>query len=267
MIEMQQKSGFLKLAIEVAQEAGKLLCQHLKQGISYELKSSHHDLVTEVDRLAEQAILSKIRQAHPEHGILSEESPPLGADSPYRWVIDPLDGTTNYAHGIPFFGVSIALEGNDQPLVGVIYDPWHEELFTAAVGEGAHLNGRSIRVSSARTLRESLLATGAAYRSPLRERNLDYYRRFFPKAQGLRRLGSAALCLAYVAAGRLDGYWDLYLHRWDMAAGYLLVKEAGGRVSDPFGQEIRPEGRALVASNGLIHEEMLEVFLDGADAH
>ena len=260
MIETTPRSSFLKLAARAAQDAGKLLRERMGQGVLYELKSSHHDLVTEGDRLAERAILERISREYPNHSVLSEESPPVRADSSYRWVIDPLDGTANYAHGMPFFSVSIALEENGQIVLGVVYDPVRDELFSAAAGEGAKLNGHPIRVSRAKQLKECLLATGFPHRPEMQDRNLRYYGAFLPVTQSLRRIGSAALCLAYVAAGRLDGYWDLDLKRWDLAAGYLLVSEAGGRVSDLIGKKLLPEGHELVASNGSIHPEMLQIL-------
>ncbi len=252
---------FLELAVEAAKEAGELLRERLTSGMAYELKTSHHDLVTEADRLAERVILERIGREYPDHGILSEETPPARSQAPYRWVIDPLDGTVNYAHGIPFFSISIALEKKEEIVLGVVYDPLRDELFSAVAGEGAHLNlDRTITVSNVKRLRESLVSTGFAHRSELRERNLNYCGAFLPIAQSLRRLGSAALCLAYVAAGRLDGYWELNLKRWDLAAGCLLVKEAGGQVSDLGGRELSPTGGELVASNGIIHRQMLELF-------
>lgn len=245
--------------MEAARKAGEVL-RECFGSVDYRLKSSHHDLVTEADRLAEERILELIRSTYPDHGLLSEESPPQLSNSPYRWVIDPLDGTTNFAHAIPFFAVSIALEENYKPILGVVYDPLRDELFSAVAGEGARLNGRPIGVSRAGSLEESLLATGFPYKPELFERNLRYFRALLPKAQSLRRFGSAALCLAYVAAGRLEGYWDLDLHPWDLAAGRLLVAEAGGRVSDIDGEELQPDCRDLLASNGLIHPEVLEVL-------
>lgn len=251
---------FLELAVAAAKEAGELLRERLTSGMPYELKTSHHDLVTEADRLAERVILERIGREYPDHGILSEETPPARSQAPYRWVIDPLDGTVNYAHGIPFFSVSIALEKKEEIVLGVVYDPLRDELFSVIMGEGAYLNGRPLRVSNAKRLHESLLSTGFAHRPELRDRNLSYLGAFLPLAQSLRRLGSAALCLAYVAAGRLDGYWELSLKRWDLAAGCLLVKEAGGQVSDLAGRELSPTGGELVASNGIIHRQMLKLF-------
>jgi myo-inositol-1(or 4)-monophosphatase len=260
MTETTSRSDWLELAIEAAHDAGKILRERFGGAIPYELKSSHHDLVTEADRLAEQAILQCIRRAYPDHGVLSEESPPQKLDAPYRWVIDPLDGTSNYAHGFPFFCVSIALEERGRLILGAVYDPVREEQFSALAGEGARLNGRPLQVSDATRLQESLLATSFPHDPQRRERNLRDLGAFLPLAQSVRRIGSAALCLAYVAAGRLDGYWDLDLHRWDLAAGHLLVGEAGGRVSNLAGRDLSYEGRELIASNGKIHSEMLHML-------
>lgn len=259
-LEAQPRSEFLTVAVEAAREAGAFLKERFGTVERYDLKTSHHDLVTEADRTAERIILERIGKAYPEHGILSEESPPQRAEAPYRWVIDPLDGTTNYAHGIPFFGVSIALEERGEVLVGVIYDPLRDELYTALKGEGAKRNGQSLSVSRIDDLKKSLLATGFPLRSRLQERNLQILRAFLPRAQSVRRFGSAALCLAYVACGKLEAYWDLSLHRWDLAAGYLLVQEAGGVCTDLEGGEVGPEGRELLASNGRVHEQLLEVM-------
>jgi myo-inositol-1(or 4)-monophosphatase len=273
----KQRSEYVTLAIDVAREAGARLRELFGRLQDYELKTGHQDLVTDADREAEALILARLRAAYPEHEILSEESDFQSqarkseaqsslqasqgpAAERFRWVVDPLDGTTNFAHGVPFFAVSIALEEQNEPIVGVIYDPMHEELFAAVRGEGAWLNGQPICVSDVDELKRSLLATGFPTRSPLRERNLDYMGRFLPLAQSLRRFGSAALGLAYVACGRLEGYWELTLHRWDLAAGILLVEEAGGRVSRPDGQPVGPSDREVVASNGRIHEAMLRVF-------
>ena len=259
-IEAKPRSEFLTVAVEAAREAGSFLKERFGTIERYDLKTSHHDLVTEADRTAERIILERIGKAYPEHGILSEESPPQRIEAPYRWVIDPLDGTTNYAHGIPFFGVSIALEERGEVLVGVIYDPLRDELYTAIRGEGAERNEKPLSVSRISDLKQSLLATGFPLRSRLKERNLQILRAFLPRAQSVRRFGSAALCLAYVACGKLEGYWDLSLHRWDMAAGYLLVQEAGGACTDLRGGEVGPEGRELLASNGYIHEQLLDVM-------
>ena len=265
--EIRQRSRFLDTAVEAARQAGARLVELFGRLQGYDLKTSHHDLVTEGDRAAEQLICAMIRDAFPEHGILSEESPPVRTGAPARWVIDPLDGTTNYAHGLPFFCVSIALEVNSKLVVGVIYDPLREELFTAVVGEGARLNGQPIRVSAVRELKESLLTAGFPHKETLRERNLAIVRTFLPAAQSVRRLGSAALALAYVACGRLEGYWDLDLKPWDLAAGALLVGEAGGSVSAPTGEDFSIENPELVASNGQVHRAMLAAMQIGGSVN
>lgn len=261
--DVPQRSRFLEVAVEAARRAGARLVELFGHLQGYDLKTSHHDLVTEGDHVAEELICTMIRGAYPEHGILTEESPPVQEGASARWVIDPLDGTTNYAHGIPFFCVSIALEMQGELAVGVVYDPLRDELFSAVAGEGAQLNGRPICVSEARFLRESLLAAGFPHREALRERNLAIVRAFLPAAQSVRRLGSAALCLAYVACGRLEGYWDLDLKPWDLAAGALLVREAGGCVSAPTGADFSIENPELVASNGHVHRAMLAAMQEG----
>lgn len=258
--EIGSRTAFLEVAVDAAHEAGALLRGHTGRTPPYELKSSHQDLVTESDRVAEARILARIREAFPDHAILSEERPEERSRSPFRWVIDPIDGTTNYAHGVPFYSISIALERDDALIAGVVYDPDRGELFAALGGRGATLNGHPIAVSAEAELKRGVLATGFPHVAELRELNLRYFERLIPAAQGLRRLGSAALSLAYVACGRLDGYWDLDLNRWDLAAGVLLVSEAGGRVSDLDGRDLAPDGRRLVASNGGVHDELVRTL-------
>jgi myo-inositol-1(or 4)-monophosphatase len=255
-------------AVAIAQEAAELLRAGYGHGRAIAAKSSAIDLVTEYDGRAEALIVGRLREAFPDHRLVGEEGSQIGGDSPYVWIIDPLDGTTNFAHGFPMFAVSIALYERDKPLVGVVYDPLREECFAAAAGHGAVLiDGRGqatpLHVSTAATLTESLLATGFPYdRHTAELNNIRQLEAFLKRAQGIRRAGSAALDLAYVAAGRLDGYWEFKLYLWDMAAGALLVQEAGGRVTDIAAQTPgHPPGRhALVASNPAIHEAMLEVI-------
>ncbi len=244
----------------IAREVGSLLKARLQKKISYKLKSSHQDLVTEVDRAAEKLILTEIHKKFPGDGILSEESAPVASSSGRRWVIDPLDGTANFAHGIPFFCTSIALEADGRLAAGAVYEPLRDELFSAAAGEGAWLNGERLEVSPADEISKSMLSVGYPYQDDLIEKYVAQWKRFLPLAQGIRRLGSAAICLAYVAAGRLDGYFDLRLHRWDMAAGLLLVQEAGGQVTDMQGQNLKLTSTDIVASNGKIQREMLSIL-------
>lgn len=219
------------------------------------------DLVTDVDLASEQLIRDAIANRYPRHQVLAEEGGLAENASDYRWIIDPLDGTTNYAHGFPIFAVSIALEYRGELILGVVYDPMREELFACERGGGAALNRKPIRVSSATDLSLSMVATGFPYDiRTSRLNNLDHWANFAKNAQALRRCGSAALDFCYVACGRFDGFWELSLNPWDMAAGALMVVEAGGRVTDfsggPF-SVYRPE---VIASNGPIHNRMIDVI-------
>ena len=251
-------------AIEAARRGGAILQKCARTGFCIEHKDAVN-LVTDADRGAEQAIVEAIRKAYPSHQILAEERGlEAGCASPYKWVIDPLDGTTNFAHGFPAYCVSIGLEHEGRGLLGVVFDPTREELFVAEAGGGASVNGTALHVSQARTLDAALLVTGFAY--DIREsaqNNLDHFARFALRAQGLRRTGTAALDLCYVAAGRFDGFWEIKLHPWDTAAGALIVQEAGGHVTDLKGGPFSIYGHAIVASNGLIHDEMLKVLRQG----
>lgn len=257
--------GFKAIALEAAAVAGQILLDYARHGFQIEYKHAI-DLVTDADRKSEQVIIDTIRRAYRHHDILAEERGlESGGASPYKWVIDPLDGTTNFAHGFPMYCVSIGLEYRGQVVLGVILDPTRRELFVAVSGQGATLNGEPIRVSRASALDAALLVTGFAY--DLREsthNNLDYFSRFCLAARGVRRTGSAAIDLCYVAAGRFDGFWEMKLHPWDMAAGSLMVTEAGGCMSDFKGGAFSVYGEEMVASNHLIHNEMLAVLRDAA---
>jgi len=248
----------LDIAIAAARRAGGLLQMHFERGVQAHTKSTPFDLVTEADRASEAVIVAALTKAFPDHGILAEEGGGKHAESEYVWLVDPLDGTTNFAHGYPQFSVSIALLHAGSMVVGVVYDVMRDELFTATRGAGARLNGRLIRVSSTPTLILSLLATGFPYdRQTNPQNNLNQFGDSLLHAQGVLRVGSAALDLAAVAAGRLDGYWELKLKPWDLAAGAMLVTEAGGRVTDPQGTAPDLWTGSVVASNGHIHDEML----------
>ncbi|HXF06587.1 MAG TPA: inositol monophosphatase family protein [Blastocatellia bacterium] len=250
-----------ELAIQVAREAGALLRDYAGRTIAVSQKSSAIDLVTEVDLLSERLIVERISTHYPKHQILAEESGQTAVASDYRWLIDPLDGTTNYAHGYPFYCVAIALEYKGEIILGVVYDPNRDELFVAERGAGATCNGRPIRVSRTARLTESLLATGFPY--DVRRRpttSLDYFGRFVLTAQAIRRDGSAALDLCYLACGRFDGFWEQGLAPWDMAAGFLIVEEAGGRVTTFDGGPFTIYKPEMLATNGLIHQEMMEVL-------
>lgn len=251
----------VSVATLAARSAGILLLDYAKTGFRIKHKNPIN-LVTDADYAAEQSIINYIRGQFPTHSILSEEKgKDLKSRSRCRWVIDPLDGTTNFAHGFPAYAVSIGIEIDGTPVAGVVYDPTRDELFTAHSGGGARLNGQPIRVSSSSQLDHSLLVTGFAY--DIREspnNNLNHFCRFALKTQGLRRTGSAALDLSYVAAGRFDGFWEVKLNPWDMAAGVVILQEAGGFVTDFRGRPHSIYQPELVASNGQIHTAMLRVL-------
>lgn len=258
-------SDFLKTAIEAARIGGTLQKRHLGRAHDVEFKEGGSiNLVTEVDRLCEKAVFARLKKSFPKHGLWGEESG-RGKRAEYTWVVDPLDGTTNFAHGYPFFCCSVALLKDERPVAGAVFDPNRNELFSAEKGEGAHLNGKRIRVSSVASLDRALLATGFAYFVRENQYNLDNFKRFVLKAQGVRRDGSAALNLSYVAAGRFDGMWERGPQAWDMAAGVLLIQEAGGVVTDITGGPWRVDGQNLLVSNGRIHAQMLEILQAGSD--
>lgn len=255
----------LEAAIEASREAGALLRMTAGKALSIERKEGQEtNLVTEIDRRSEEIIKDRIRRKYPHHDILAEESGGRERQSDYCWIIDPLDGTTNFTHGFPVFCVSIGLEFKGEIVGGVVYDPNNDELFTAEKGSGAFLNRRRIHVSKTTQLIESLLVTGFPYtlRSDPDE-IIRHFNNFLLESQALRRLGSAALDLCYVAAGRFDGFWELNLNPWDMAAGVLLVQEAGGLYTDFEGNPSTVYKKRLLTSNGLIHEQMMEVLRKG----
>ncbi len=250
---------FLEVAIEAAREAGAMLRAEFDRPkkISYK---GEVDIVTESDRRSEAAIVARLRRHFPEHAIIAEEgSNSDAAGSRYCWHVDPLDGTTNFAHGYPCFAVSIGLTEDGEPIAGAVFNPVADELFSAARGEGAYLNGKPIRVSSVEKLAHSLVATGFPTHQRKRSANMEYYWEFTLRSHGVRRDGSAALDLCSVACGRFDAFWEFRLNSWDTAAGMLLVREAGGTVSDLAGQAYRPGGFDMLASNGRIHGEMREI--------
>lgn len=251
---------YLDFTQAIAREAGTLLKKELPKKRRIDFKGEVN-LVTEVDRMSEELLVQKIRHAFPQHGILSEESVELRCGSDCRWIIDPLDGTTNYAHGYPVFCVSIALEICQEVIYGVIYNPIIDEMFTVEKGRGAFLNGRRLVVSDTAELSRSLLATGFPYDiRESKDNNINYFTAMALQAQALRRAGSAALDLAYLAAGRFDGFWELKLQPWDTAAGTLMVKEAGGEVSDLCGRRYDLTSPHILASNGKIHTQMREIL-------
>jgi myo-inositol-1(or 4)-monophosphatase len=252
---------FLEAAVETAMEAGGLLLAEFDRPAKISYKGEV-DLVTQADRRSEQAIVARLRSFFPKHAIVAEEGGGQEGDSPYRWIVDPLDGTTNFAHGYPCFAVSIGLEEAGELVVGAIYQPVTKELFTTARGEGAYLNEKRIQVSSIDHLSTSLLATGFPSAKRARNPNIHYYWDFTLRSHGVRRDGSAALDLASVACGRFDGFWEFGLHSWDTAAGVLLVREAGGVVTTFSGRPYRVDDYETLASNGRIHAEMRQVASD-----
>ncbi len=259
-----QPSSLLAIASDAAKAAGSLLRDFTRTELRIEHKNPIN-LVTDADHAAEQCIIDHIRARVPGHRILAEERGAVDQPaSSYQWVIDPLDGTTNFAHGYPVYSISIGVEYEGRGLLGVVYDPTRDELFSAESGRGAFLNGTPISVSRTEQLDQALLVTGFAYdiRDTLNN-NLDHFGRFALRAQGLRRTGSAALDLCYVAAGRFDGFWEVKLNPWDMAAGVVILREAGGTVTDFRGAPHSIYQPELVASNGRIHDAMLAVLAEG----
>ena len=256
-------SDLLLFAQTVAQEAAALLRDRYESQLEVSAKSSAIDLVTDVDQAAEALILSRIRAQYPDHLIFAEETAQdrrvLRGNAPV-WLVDPLDGTVNYAHGFPVFATSLALVVDGRPVVGVTVDPLRHEVFAAERGQGAWLNGHPLHVTARQTLAESLLATGFPYtRATEPDNNLDAFTYIMLRTRGVRRAGSACLDIAWVAAGRLDGFWEMYLQPYDWSAGWLLIEEAGGRVTDFSGQpwHMNPTVARMVATNGLIHDELL----------
>ena len=250
-----------RVAVDAARAAGRLLREHVDEPRRIAYKGRPTDLVTEMDGRAEALIVERLRRAFPDDAILAEELGAAPGPSGRRWLVDPLDGTTNYAHGLPIFAVSVALEREGRVELAVAYDPTRDELFVAERGAGATLNDVPLAVSGTATLGESLLVTGFPYDiRTTTDTNLPEYAAFSVRARAVRRLGSAVLDLAYVAAGRFDGYWELRLGPWDVAAGVLLVEEAGGRVTDLEEGPLDLDAPRVVASNGLVHPELLTVL-------
>ncbi len=259
---MDEKAEILEIAARLAREAGAIQRERYETQLTVRTKSAAIDLVTDVDLACEKLIVEALESEREGDAILAEEG--SGRDWPeatWRWIIDPLDGTTNYAHSYPRFCVSIGVEFENERTVAVVYDPLLDELYTAVRGGGATCNGRPIAVSVESDLSSALVATGFAYdvRRSL-EDNLDHFAKFVKTVRAIRRDGSAALDLCYVASGRLDGFWELKLHPWDVAAGNLIVSEAGGRVSDLAGGPALRSGRETVASNGHLHEAVLDLL-------
>ena len=251
---------YARHAAQIARDAGGILRGRFGQPHDVRFKGTI-DLVTEADQASEDLIADRLRSLCPEHDLLCEEGS-VGATSgsAYRWVVDPLDGTTNFAHGLPTFAVSIALEDAGVPVIGVVYDPMRDELFVARKGTGATLNGAPIQVSAVDRLLSSILVTGFSYDFQRRARQAEVWRGFLTRVQAIRQTGSAALNLCYVAAGRLDGYWEQGISAWDVAAGAVIVTEAGGTVTDMRGGAFRSDDREILASNGALHNALRGVI-------
>ncbi len=252
----------LKIAESAALKAGKIILQSLDRLNTVKVsEKGQKDYVTEIDRKSEEVIIQILQKTYPDHKILAEESGELEGNADHLWIIDPLDGTKNFMHGYPHFCVSIAYQERGKLQVGVIYDPLRDELFTASRGNGAHVNNKRIRVSQQNKLENSLIGTGfQAKHSEHFESHFQCYKALFPHISGMRRSGSAALDLAYIAAGRLDGFWELMLSKWDIAAGVLMIREAGGLVSDPQGTEDYLESGNIIAGNPKIFKALLQMI-------
>jgi myo-inositol-1(or 4)-monophosphatase len=251
---------FLSPMQELAREAGDLLMSYFgKVAIEYK---GDADLVTKADRTSEKLIVEQIRRRWPDHDLIGEEGSRTETGSDFRWYVDPLDGTTNFAHDYPVFCVSLALEYRNERIAGVIYDPNRNEMFAAEKGSGARMNSASIHVSRTPRLQESLLATGFPSHKRHKNPNIHFYHQLTLRSHGVRRAGSAALDLCYVACGRYDAFWEFNLNPWDTAAGALIVQEAGGKVTDFSGQPFSIDSRQVLASNALLHQELLHEFAE-----
>ena len=256
---MAERHQFVPAMAEIAREAGALLMGYFQRRVKVEYKGDV-DLVTEADRASEALITRRIRERWPGHNILGEEGTRTEQGSEYRWYVDPLDGTTNFAHAYPVFCVSLGLEHKDARVAAVVFDPTRDEMFTAQKGGGAFLNGQPIRVSAVSDLGECLVATGFPSHKRHKNPNIFFYHQITLKTHGVRRAGSAALDLCNVASGRFDGFWEFNLNPWDTAAGVLILEEAGGRVTRFDGQPFRIDSRETLASNGRVHEALLKEF-------
>ncbi len=267
---MSNYPQFAETAETIAREAGALLRDFYHRGVRAEYKGDV-DIVTEADRASEKLITERLHAAFPGHGVYGEEGTRSDLGAEFRWYVDPLDGTTNFAHGFPVFCVvlgcehrsaGLAPDQDGEMVAGVIYDPLRDEMFSAVRGGGARLNGEPIHVSRTKALQEALIATGFPSQKRHRSPNVHFYQEFTLRSHGVRRAGSAALDLAYVAAGRIDGYWEFILNPWDTSAGYLLVEEAGGKITHFDGSKFTLDSREIFATNGLIHAEMGALFAD-----
>jgi myo-inositol-1(or 4)-monophosphatase len=255
----QQSLDLIAPMQAMAREAGSLIMGYFRQNVKIEYKGAV-DLVTVADRESEALILSRIRSQFPGHDVMGEEGTRIETGSEYKWYVDPLDGTTNFAHGYPVFCISLAVERLGRRIAAVIYDPTRDEMFSAAQGGGAWLNGEAIHVSTTANLGDCLIGTGFPSQKRHKNPNIYFYHQLTLRTHGVRRAGSAALDLCNVASGRYDGFWEFNLNPWDTAAGVLIVKEAGGKVTDFSGGEFQISSHETVATNGLVHEALLHEF-------
>jgi len=254
-------ASYLETAVEIAREASALLREFSKRNVGFELKGEH-DLVTAADRASENLIVKRLQAEFPSHHIVGEEGGERAGSSDYRWYVDPLDGTTNFAHDFPVYNVSIGLERAGELIAGVISDPTRDEIFTAERGSGAFLNGKQLRVSKVSRVEDALVATGFPSRRRHENVNVHFFYQLSMLSHGVRRPGAAALDLAYVACGRLDLFWEFHLKPWDMAAGILLINEAGGCCTNMFGGPVDLHGPHLLGDNALVHQETVALFAE-----
>ena len=253
--------SYLESAAQIAQEAGELLQGYFNARVSFELKGEH-DLVTVADRASEKLIVERLTALYPTHSILAEEGGGHGGSSEYQWYVDPLDGTTNFAHGFPIYNVTLGLERAGELIAGVIVDPVRQEVFTAEKGAGAFLNGKRIHVSAVSRLKDSIAVTGFPSRKRHQNINVHFFYQLSMMTHGVRRTGAAATDLAWAACGRSELFWEFNLNPWDMAAGVLLVREAGGTVTDMRGAGFNLRGSHILADNTLVHQETVDLFND-----
>jgi myo-inositol-1(or 4)-monophosphatase len=254
-------ASYLENAAQIAQEAGDLLQGYFEARVSFELKGEH-DLVTVADRASEKLIVERLTALYPTHSILAEEGGGHGGSSEYQWYVDPLDGTTNFAHGFPIYNVTLGLERAGELIAGVIVDPVRKEVFTAEKGSGAFLNGQRIHVSTVSRLEDSIAVTGFPSRKRHKNINVHFFYQLSMMTHGVRRTGAAATDLAWAACGRSELFWEFNLNPWDMAAGVLLVREAGGTVTDMHGAAFNLRGPHILADNTLVHQETVDLFND-----
>jgi myo-inositol-1(or 4)-monophosphatase len=249
----------LQIAKKLAHDAGQLALQIQERGFKVETKGNHTNMVTEADKACEQLIIKTIKQNFPDHEILGEESGKTAGKGRFKWIIDPIDGTTNFAHGMPIFGISIAVIEDGNPIIGIVEIPSLRETFWAQKGKGAFLNEQQIHVSKTHKVADALLATGFPYNRTGKRYEMaeKLFKEFYQPCHGVRRLGAASIDLCFVAAGRYDGFWEYDLKPWDIAAGKIIIEEAGGLVTNMDGSKLDPKKEAILATNGLLHQEML----------